>query len=170
MGWVWWVSLSGRRWRAPYTPNNLKPQIFPLAGVFKEATKCCSNSCFLLFAAAVTVFPKKLCATTTHRYHLFGSNVTAELCRNGSETHILVNGAPHWCLQDFMNVTQDSNTILLPSRCAVWIKEVENLPIEDIDVIDKAGLKRLGNGTIWHQHQLPAFSDDGVNVEGAATL
>ena len=69
-----------------------------------------------------------------------------------------------------MNVTQGSKSILLPSGCAVWIKAVENLPIEDIDVINKAGLKKLGNGTIWHQHQPPALPDDGLNVEGAATL
>ena len=112
--------------------------------IFIEAMDVCGGS----------LFPKKLCPTRQDPIFLFGSLLRAELCRKpgkGTATDSL-SGSPHWCLQDYTKVTQGSNTVFLPSGCSLWVKETDNLPMENIDVVAKAGLKRLGEVVIRHQH------------------
>ena len=98
-------------------------------------------------------FSRRLCATRMVSFIAFGSMVATEMCRNpgnGTATHSL-SGTPHWCLQEYMEVTWDSNTTLIPSGCSLWVKETDNVPMENIDVIDKTGIKRLSGVRIWKQ-------------------
>ena len=99
-------------------------------------------------------FSTKLCATRTVSINIFGSIVKAEKCSNpefGAATHSL-SGTPHWCVQDYMEVTHNDNTFMIPSGCSLWVKEVEDLPMEDIDVIDKTGMKKLSEVRSRHEH------------------
>ena len=89
-------------------------------------------------------FSFKLCATTTASINIFGL-VKAERCTNlgfGAATHSL-SGTPHWCLQDYMEVTHNDTTYNVPSGCSLWVKEADDTPMEDIDVVDKTGMKKL---------------------------
>ena len=100
-----------------------------------------------------TGFSRRLCATRIVSFAVFGSMVTTEMCRhpgNGTATHSL-SGTPHWCLQDYMEVTWDSNTTLIPSGCSMWVMETDDVPMKNIDVINKTGIKRLSEVRIWKQ-------------------
>ena len=100
-----------------------------------------------------TGFSRRLCATRMVSFAVFGSMVTTEMCRssgNGTATHSL-SGTPHWCLQEYMEATQDSVTRLIPSGCSMWVKETDNVTMENIDVINKTGIKRLSEVRIWKQ-------------------
>ena len=113
-----------------------------------------------------TDFSTRLCATQAVSIDLFGSLVRSESesesgylfrserCRNPgnrSDIHSL-SGTPHWCLQDYIKVTLDSNTSFIPSGCSLWVKETEEITTEYIDVANKTGLKKLCEERIRPQH------------------
>ena len=90
-------------------------------------------------------FTIRLCATDVGIIYPFGSPIKTETCRNvgyGTATDGL-SGTPHWCLQDNVNVTKDSRTVLIPSGCSLWVKKMNNMPNEKIDRFDKTGLMKL---------------------------
>ena len=102
-------------------------------------------------------FSIKLRATRTANLTCFGSIVKTETCIYPENTTVPENpgfGAatkalfgnpiPHWCLQDFMEVTHNNNnTLKIPSGCSFWVKEVDAMPIEKIDVSYKTGIRKL---------------------------
>ena len=75
-------------------------------------------------------------------------------CRNpkfGGAAHSL-SGTPHWCLQDYMEVNQESNMFLIPSGCSLLVKEVDDMPTEDIDVINRIAMKKLSEVSLRQQY------------------
>ena len=100
-------------------------------------------------------FSTRLCSTQIVSIELFGSRVRSERCRNpgnGSAT-INLSGTPHWCLQDYIEVTLNSNNAsFVPSGCSLWVKETDNTTMDYIDVINKTGLKKLCEERIRPQH------------------
>ena len=94
-------------------------------------------------------FSTKLCATRIDSFNLFGSFIKVERCENpGNGTAV---GTPrlsethHWCVQDYLEMTtsQPSNVLWIPSGCSLWFKERDDLPMKNVDVVDKTGMKRL---------------------------
>ena len=113
---------------------------------------CCL--CIEKIFSSGTDFSTRLCATQAVPINLFGSLFRSERCRNpgnGSATQSL-SGTPHWCLQDYIEVTSDSNTSFIPSGCSLWVKETEEITTEYIDVANKTGLKKLCEERIRPQH------------------
>ena len=99
-------------------------------------------------------FSTRLCPTREVSVSLFGSIVRTLKCTNpqfGAAAHSL-SGTPHWCLQDYMEVNQDSNMFLIPSGCSLWVKEVDDMPMEEIDVFDRTGMKKLSEVSLQEQH------------------
>ena len=99
-------------------------------------------------------FSTRLCATQEVSVTLLHSIVKTVKCANpdfGTATHSL-SGTPHWCLQDYMEVSQGSNTIHIPSGCSLWVKEVDDMLMEDIDVVDRTGMKKLSEVRLRQQH------------------
>ena len=101
-------------------------------------------------------FSTKLCPTRTANYEYFGSIVKTEKCiyptATDPENHPGFGAAtdslsgdriPHWCLQDYINVTHNYNYISIPSGCSLWVKEVDDMPIENINVDNKTGIRKL---------------------------
>ena len=105
-------------------------------------------------------FSTKLCATREISVSLFGSTVKTVECREpgfGAATHSL-SGSPHWCLQDYMEVTKDpDNTFLIPSGCSLWVKEADNIPLGEVDDVDRTGMKKLSQVRLRYQH-VPGWS------------
>ena len=87
-------------------------------------------------------FRKRLCATKVGTFNHFGPSIKTGTCRSTTATESL-SGTPHWCFQDYLKVIKDSRTFLIPSGCSVWVKETDEMPMAEIDTIDKTGLKRL---------------------------
>ena len=52
-----------------------------------------------------------------------------------------------------------SNTVFIPSGCSLWVKEMDDTPMDNIDIIRKTGIKRLGKVTIRQQHVLGGIID-----------
>ena len=112
-------------------------------------------------------FSTKLCATRTANYEYFGSIVKTERCMYptatdpenhpgfGAATDSL-SGDPihHWCLQDFIKVTHNNTTYKIPSGCSFWVKEVDDMPIENIDVYNNEGIRKLSEVTSQN-HTIP---------------
>ena len=99
-------------------------------------------------------FSIRLCPTQEVSFSLFGSIVKTVKCTNpefGAAENSL-SGTPHWCLQDYMEVNQDSNMFLIPSGCSLWVKEVDDMPMGDIDVFDRTGMKKLSEVSLQEQH------------------
>ena len=99
-------------------------------------------------------FSTRLCDTREVSVSLFGSIVQTVKCTNpglGASTHSL-SGTPHWCLQDYMEVSQGSDTFHIPSGCSLWVKEVDDMPMEDVDVIDRTGMKKLSEVRLRRRH------------------
>ena len=92
-------------------------------------------------------------------------------CRNpkfGGAAHSL-SGTPHWCLQDYMEVNQESNMFLIPSGCSLLVKEVDDMPTEDIDVINIIGMKKLSEVSLQQQYVrgwILSTKECGTSVEG----
>ena len=111
--------------------------------------------CIKAMVLSGRLFSTRLCATREVSVSLFGSIVKTVECRNpefGTATNSL-SGTPHWCLQDYLEVTQDSdNIVLIPSGCSLWVQEADNMPIEEIDDIDRTGMKRLSEVRLGYQH------------------
>ena len=90
-------------------------------------------------------FTRRLCAIDVDTIHLFGSSIKTGTCDStgfGTATDSL-SGTQHWCLQDYLNITKDSRSILIPSGCSLWVKETENMPLAEIDVSDKTCLTKF---------------------------
>ena len=112
-------------------------------------------------------FSTKLCATRTANHLFFGSIVKTETCiyptATDPENHPGFGAAsdslsgdpiPHWCLQDYMNVTHNNNSVSIPSGCSFWVKEVDDMLIENVDVYNKTGIRKLSEVT-GRNHTLP---------------
>ena len=116
-------------------------------------------------------FSIRLCPTREVSVSLFGSIVKTMKCRNpefGGAAHSL-SGTPHWCLQDYMEVNQDSNKVLIPSGCSLWMKEVDDMPTEDIDVINRIAMKKLSEVSLQQQYVhrwILRTKECGTSVEG----
>lgn len=113
--------------------------------------------CSILIEAMVLTgrdFSTRLCDTREVAVSLFGSIVKTVKCTNpefGAATHSL-SGTPHWCLQDYIEVSQGSNTFHIPSGCSLWVKEVDDMPMENVDVIDRTGMKKLSEVRLRRRH------------------
>ena len=53
-----------------------------------------------------------------------------------------------------MKVSQYSDTVFVPVGCSLWVKETDDTPVENIDIIRKTGIQRLGKVRIRQQHVL----------------
>ena len=122
----------------------------------------CSILCIYCIWTKAAVLPgaeysTPLCPVQEIYVNSFGSVVRTVKCRDpgfGKATHSL-SGTPHWCLQDYLEVSPgNSNTVFFPSGCSLWVKNVEDTPMEEIDVFHKTGLKKLGRVRTRHQHVL----------------
>ena len=66
-----------------------------------------------------------------------------------------------------MKVSRNSNTVLIPIGCSLWVKETDDTPMENIDTIRKTGMKRLGNVRIRQQHVLGGIVEtEECDIEG----
>ena len=69
-----------------------------------------------------------------------------------------------------MKVSWYSNTVFITSGCSLWVKEMDDRPMENIDTIRKTGIQRLGKVRIRQRHVLGGIVETeecDTSVEGA---
>ena len=116
-------------------------------------------------------FSIKLCATRTIPVRISRSIgiVNTETCKHlgfgAANDSLSGDRIPHWCLQDYIKVTHNNKNISIPSGCSLWVKEEDDMPMQDIDVVYKTGIRKLSevriqtqpipNGTLVTQECIP---------------
>ena len=108
-------------------------------------------------------FTQRLCATNEGTFNRFGPSIKTETCkRSGFNTATdSLLGTPHWCCQDYMNVTKGSTTRSIPSGCSLYVKDDDDdTPMDEILCVDKIGLVKLGQVSSTRQ-----INFTGGNVE-----
>ena len=114
-------------------------------------------------------FTQRLCATNEGTFNRFGPSIKTETCtRSGYNTATdSLLGTPHWCCQDYMNVTKGSTTRSIPSGCSLYVKDNDDdTPMDEILCVDKIGLVKLGQVSSTQQIN---FNEGIVESKGCDT-